>query len=92
MVLQSCVQKPRRLRVGAGNGSNLAAVYSHPQYQEPRRRRGEAVVVRASEVAVKEESGTPSLGLEVVETLEPNSRVLLLPRLFFFFFQQLSMM
>jgi hypothetical protein len=49
-------------------------------------------VVRASEVAVKEESGTPSLGLEVVETLEPNSRVLLLPRLFFFFFQQLSMM
>lgn len=33
------------------------------------------MVVRASEVAVKEESGTPSLGLEVVETLEPICRV-----------------
>lgn len=76
MLCQPDVQKSRRLRVGAGNGSNLAALYSHPQHQEQRRRRREAVVVRASEVAVKEESGTPSLGLEVVETLEPNSRVL----------------
>ena len=64
----------RRPRVGAGNGSNLAVLYSHPQRQE-QRRRGDAVVVRASELAVKEESGTPSLGLEVVETVEPNSRV-----------------
>ena len=62
--------------MGAVNGSNLAALYSHSQYREQRSRRGEAMVVRASEVAVKEESGTPSLGLEVVETLEPNSRVL----------------
>ncbi|KAG0562657.1 hypothetical protein KC19_9G162700 [Ceratodon purpureus] len=68
-------KKSRRLRVGAVNGSNLAALYSHSQYREQRSRRGEAMVVRASEVAVKEESGTPSLGLEVVETLEPNSRV-----------------
>lgn len=70
-------QKSRRFRLGAGNGSNLAALYCHSQQQqEQRRRRGEAVVVRASEVAVKEESGTPSLGLEVVETLVANSRVL----------------
>jgi len=57
----------------AGNGAtNLAALYCQP---EPRRRRGDALVVRASEVAVKEESGSPSLGLEVKETLLDNSRV-----------------
>jgi len=51
----------------------LGALYAHPQQQVARRNK--AVVVRASEVAVKEESGSPSLGLEVVETIEPNSRV-----------------
>lgn len=70
VVWQICVQKSSRLRVGAGN----FGLHSHSQQREQQRRRG--VVVRASEVAVKEESGTPSLGLEVVETLEPICRVI----------------
>lgn len=72
--LDSRIQKSRRFQQGAGNGFNLVAVFKYPQ-QDHRRRRGEAVVVRAGEVAVKEESGTPSLGLEVVETNLANSRV-----------------
>lgn len=67
------LQRWRRSQFGAGNGFNLGALYAHPQQQVARRNK--AVVVRASEVAVKEESGSPSLGLEVVETIEPNSRV-----------------
>lgn len=67
------VQRWRRSQFSTGNGFNLGALYAHPQQQVARRNK--AVVVRASEVAVKEESGSPSLGLEVVETLEPNSRV-----------------
>lgn len=67
------VQRWRRSQFGTGNGFNLGALYAHPQQQVARREK--AVVVRASEVAVKEESGSPSLGLEVVETIEPNSRV-----------------
>ncbi|XP_024388971.1 trigger factor-like protein TIG, Chloroplastic isoform X2 [Physcomitrium patens] len=72
--VSSELKKSRRFQQGAGNGFNLVAVFKYPQ-QDHRRRRGEAVVVRAGEVAVKEESGTPSLGLEVVETNLANSRV-----------------
>lgn len=83
------LQRWRRSQFGAGNGFNLGALYAHPQQQVARRNK--AVVVRASEVAVKEESGSPSLGLEVVETIEPNSRVNTNPSPFFFFVLQMDL-
>jgi hypothetical protein len=83
------VQRWSRSQFGTGNGFNLGALYAHPQQQVARRNK--AVVVRASEVAVKEESGSPSLGLEVVETIEPNSRVNTNPSPFFFFVLQMNL-
>lgn len=72
-ICNAFVQRWRRSQFGTGNGFNLGALYAHSQQQVARRNKD--IVVRASEVAVKEESGSPSLGLEVVETIEPNSRV-----------------
>lgn len=67
------IKESRNFRLGARNACNLSASCSHLQQQQQRRSRGEAMVARASEVAV--ETGTLSLGLDVKETGLDHSRV-----------------